>query len=152
MVGWHHWLNGLDSRSWWWTGRPGVLRFLGSQRIRHDWVTKLNWTIIFSFSSLGSLNCGIKCINISSCYILLMNWPLYYYEMIFYLITFFALKSTLSDIDISILVFFWLVLVWYIFLHLRIFNLLLSLYLKCVSFWQHEIGSRFFIQYDHLCI
>ena len=34
----------VDSENWWWTGRPGVLRFMGSQRIRHDWVTKLNWT------------------------------------------------------------------------------------------------------------
>ena len=28
--------------SWWWTGRPGVLRFMGSQRVRHDWATELN--------------------------------------------------------------------------------------------------------------
>ena len=34
----------VDSRSWWWTGRPGVLWFLGSQRVRHDWATGLNWT------------------------------------------------------------------------------------------------------------
>ena len=34
----------VNSRSWWWTGRPGVLRFLGSQGIRHDWATYLNWT------------------------------------------------------------------------------------------------------------
>ena len=33
----------VDSRSWWWTGRPGVLRFMGSQRVGHDWVTELNW-------------------------------------------------------------------------------------------------------------
>ena len=32
------------SRSWWWTGRPGVLQFMGSQRVEHDWVTELNWT------------------------------------------------------------------------------------------------------------
>ena len=31
----------VDSRGWWWTGRPGVLRFMGSQRVRHDWVTEL---------------------------------------------------------------------------------------------------------------
>ena len=46
------WLDGItdsmdmvwvDSGSWWWTGRPGVLRFMGSQRVGHDWVTKLNW-------------------------------------------------------------------------------------------------------------
>ena len=34
----------VDSGSWWWTGRPGVLRFMGSQRVGHDWATKLNWT------------------------------------------------------------------------------------------------------------
>ena len=34
----------VGSGSWWWTGRPGVLWFIGSQRVGHDWVTKLNWT------------------------------------------------------------------------------------------------------------
>ena len=29
---------------WWWTWRPGVLRFMGSQRVRHDWGTELKWT------------------------------------------------------------------------------------------------------------
>ena len=40
----------VNSGSWWWTGRPGVLRFMGSQRVGHDWVTELNWTaeIIYS--------------------------------------------------------------------------------------------------------
>ena len=48
---WNGWMASLtrwtwvcvDSGSWWWTGRPGVLRFMGSQRVRHDWVTELNW-------------------------------------------------------------------------------------------------------------
>ena len=31
----------VNSRSWWWTGRPGVLWIMGSQRVRHDWVTEL---------------------------------------------------------------------------------------------------------------
>ena len=31
-------------KSWWWTGRSGVLRFTGSQRVGHDWATELNWT------------------------------------------------------------------------------------------------------------
>ena len=35
----------VNSGSWWWTGRPGVLRFMGSQRVGHDWATKLNWNI-----------------------------------------------------------------------------------------------------------
>ena len=34
----------VSSGSWWWTGRPGVLWFMGSQRVRHDWVTDLTWT------------------------------------------------------------------------------------------------------------
>ena len=34
----------LDSESWWWTGRPGVLQSMGSQRVRHNWVTELNHT------------------------------------------------------------------------------------------------------------
>ena len=34
----------VDSGSWWWTGRPGVLWFMGSQRVEHDWATELNWT------------------------------------------------------------------------------------------------------------
>ena len=33
----------VDSGGWWWTGRPDVLWFMGSQRVRHDWVTELNW-------------------------------------------------------------------------------------------------------------
>ena len=47
------WLDGItylmdmswvNSVSWWWTGRPGVLWFMGSQRVGHGWVTELNWT------------------------------------------------------------------------------------------------------------
>ena len=33
----------VNSGSWWWTRRPGVLQFMGSQRLRHDWGTKRNW-------------------------------------------------------------------------------------------------------------
>ena len=32
-----------SSRSWWWTGKPGMLQFMGSQRVGHNWVTELNW-------------------------------------------------------------------------------------------------------------
>ena len=34
----------VNSRSWWWTGRPGMLQSMGSQRVGHDLVTKLNWS------------------------------------------------------------------------------------------------------------
>ena len=48
MAGWHHWLDGRESE-WtpgvgWWTGRPGMLRFMGSKRVGHSWATELNWT------------------------------------------------------------------------------------------------------------
>ena len=39
----------VNSGSWWWTGRPGMLWFMGSQRVRHDWVTELNWKGDFFF-------------------------------------------------------------------------------------------------------
>ena len=53
--GWDGWMASLtqqtwvwvNSGSWWWTGRPGVLRFMGSQRIRHNRVTELNWSDTF---------------------------------------------------------------------------------------------------------
>ena len=50
--GWDGWIASptqctwvwVNSRSWWWTGRPGVLQFMGLQRVGHDWATELNWT------------------------------------------------------------------------------------------------------------
>ena len=50
--GWDGWMvspaqctwGWVNSRSWWWTGRPGVLQFMGSQRVGHDWAAELNWT------------------------------------------------------------------------------------------------------------
>ena len=50
--GWDGWMASLtlwtwvwvNSRSWWWTGRPGMLQFMGLQRVGHDWVTKMKWT------------------------------------------------------------------------------------------------------------
>ena len=49
--GWDGWMASLtwwtwvwmNSGSWWWTGWPGVLRFMGLQRVGHDWATELNW-------------------------------------------------------------------------------------------------------------
>ena len=34
----------VNSRSWWWTGKPGVLQSTGLQRVGHDWATELKWT------------------------------------------------------------------------------------------------------------
>ena len=51
--GWGGWMVSLTRwtwvwvsyGSWWWTGKPGVLQSMGSQRVGHDWATELNWTI-----------------------------------------------------------------------------------------------------------
>ena len=51
--GWDGWMTSptqwiwvwANSRSWWWTGRPGVLQSMGSQRVGHDWATELNWLV-----------------------------------------------------------------------------------------------------------
>ena len=59
MAGWHQiqWtLVWRNSGSWWWTGRPDVLRFMGSQRVRHDWVTELNWIELNWGKSASRLN------------------------------------------------------------------------------------------------
>ena len=45
----------VNSGSWWWTGKPGMLQFMGSQRVGHDWATELNWTDRVS-PSLGAKN------------------------------------------------------------------------------------------------
>ena len=39
----------VNSGSWWWTGRPGVLQSMGSQRVRRNWATELNWRSYFTF-------------------------------------------------------------------------------------------------------
>ena len=52
--GWDGWMASptqwtwvwVDSRSWWWTGKPGVLWFMGSQRVKCNWATELNFDVI----------------------------------------------------------------------------------------------------------
>ena len=49
------WLDGItqwrwvwaESGSWWWTRRPGVLWYMGSRRVRHDWATELNFLVTY---------------------------------------------------------------------------------------------------------
>ena len=56
--GWYGWMASptqwtwiwVDYGSWWWIGRPGVLQFMGLQRVGHDWVTELNWTNTITLS------------------------------------------------------------------------------------------------------
>ena len=61
--GWDGWMVSLirrawvwvNSWSWWWTGRPGMLRFMGSQRVGHDWATDLIWSDYIDFLMLNYL-------------------------------------------------------------------------------------------------
>ena len=79
------WLDGItDSMdmvlgrlqsSWWWTGRPGMLRFMGSQRVWHDWAIELNWT---EFNKLMIYKC-IHIFTISK----LQHNTRWHYEFIF---------------------------------------------------------------------
>ena len=67
--GWDGWMASLtqwtlvwvNSGSWWWTGRPGVLRFMGSQRIGHNWATELSWTELIYMYFNAQLERGKDC-------------------------------------------------------------------------------------------
>ena len=60
--GWNVWMASptqltwiwVNFGSWWWTGRPGVLRFMGSQRVGQDWATELYWVYICHCYCLNS--------------------------------------------------------------------------------------------------
>ena len=55
--GWDGWMASptqwtwvwVNSGSWWWTGRPGVLKSMRSQRVGRDWTTELNWIEHYNF-------------------------------------------------------------------------------------------------------
>ena len=62
--GWDGWMASLpqwtwiwvNSKSWWWTGRPGMLQSMGLQRVGHDWATELNWDRMDITKSLQIIN------------------------------------------------------------------------------------------------
>ena len=51
-------LKEISPGSWWWTGRPGVLRFLGSQRVGHEWATELELELEYVIISIYSVKMG----------------------------------------------------------------------------------------------
>ena len=65
--GWDGWMASptrwtcvcVDSGSWWWTGRPGMLQIMGLQRVRHEWATELKWTVYIFCHILLLENFGI---------------------------------------------------------------------------------------------
>ena len=62
--GWDSWMASptkwtwvwVNSWSWGWTGRPGVLWFMGSQRVRQDWATEQNWILTKVHTNSGFLS------------------------------------------------------------------------------------------------
>ena len=70
--GWDSWMASpiqwtwvwVSSRSWWWTGRPGVLRFMGSQRVGHNWATEMNWTELINCFGLWMSSKIISDVNL----------------------------------------------------------------------------------------
>ena len=64
----------VNSRSWWWTGRPGMLQSLALQRVGHDWATELNWTCFI----LSHRSCMLYFFGLSA---ILIGWfPLFYFS------------------------------------------------------------------------
>ena len=61
----------VNSRSWWWTGRPGVLWSMESWRVRHDWATELNW-----IRKPQNIYCCCHCLVAQSCQTLLQSYGL----------------------------------------------------------------------------
>ena len=79
--GWDGWMASptqwtwvwVNSGSWWWTGMPGVLRFMGSQRVGHDWATELNRT---EWSLLTPPHCHCLCFNLHLFWTRIQNYSL----------------------------------------------------------------------------
>ena len=75
--GWDGWMASptqwiwvwVNSRCWWWTERCGMLQSMGSQRVRHNWVTELNW------GELSKILATLKCYSTEK----LINVLYFYY-------------------------------------------------------------------------
>ena len=66
--GWDGWMASLtqwtwvwvNSRSWWWTGRPRMLQSMGLQRAVHKWATELNWEIACWILSIANIQSRVS--------------------------------------------------------------------------------------------
>ena len=83
LSGWDGWMASLtkrwvwvDSGSWWWTGRPGVLQSMGSQRVGHDWMTKVSDTE-WSRSCSSTLLLPVFSVNVNYLPLWLLGSPLW---------------------------------------------------------------------------
>ena len=106
MAGWHpptRWMwVWVNSGSWWWTWSPDMPGFMGSQRVRHDWATELNWSqlqhgecteimnhtnMFWKYYTFGIIWTLIEYVMVSQnyCYFLLCYWYGYFqvpYEIV----------------------------------------------------------------------
>lgn len=87
------------------------------------WIFYCNCTVICLFLLSGwpvaasVFGAVVKCICVQHCYVFLADWPLYYYEMTFFVTGNLPCSDTYFDMSIATLVFLDLVFVWYITLH-----------------------------------
>ena len=107
--GWDGWMASLtqwtwvwvSSGSWWWTGRPGVLQSMGSQGVRHDWATELNW--IELLMRLVSFPVLVEHFLSSSSMKLLFNFA--HFSIGLFVFSLFICTSSTYSLDLSILSF-----------------------------------------------
>ena len=82
MVGWYHWHDGhefwVGFRSWWWTGKPGVLQSMGSQRVGHNLETELNWTYFLHSNSQQPFKFTYLFIYFCLCWVFIGVWAFLY--------------------------------------------------------------------------
>ena len=96
--GWDGWMASptwwtwvwVNSGSWWWTGRPGMLWFMGSQRVRHDWATEPNWielkplslqTSLLKVLLQHSIDFGVLCFNFHICFKIFLFLFNFFFEL-----------------------------------------------------------------------
>ena len=109
----------VNSGSWWWSGRPGVLWFMGSQRVRHDWAADLIWSELLFFLLLyfyifiyftkhhSDLLTLLLCpIGSCSCiYLLFLIYPLFYPGSISFIILSLFVESKQSQELLAVVTF-----------------------------------------------
>ena len=80
--GWAGWMASSAQRTrlrtssgnWWWTGKPGVLQSMGSQRVRHDWVTELSWWYLIHFALYHQTRIFSCCFPFPILYSVRLKW------------------------------------------------------------------------------
>ena len=102
--GWDGWMASstqwmwvwVNSGSWWWTERPGVLRFMGSKRVGHDWATELNWTEALNHDKkICKIGVFVFCFLMINTILVNIYWSTYYVLRVFSALFYLAFYVTL---------------------------------------------------------